>query len=67
MLHECAKCEPEGVKEVVLVGVLFWLLDTVGWLLPLVGGEPGQHIDNKGDQYKHQEGVDVDLKNIQKY
>ena len=62
MLHKSTKSEPEGVEEIVLVSVLLWLLDAVGGFLPLVWGEPGQHVDNQGDQDKHQECVDVDLK-----
>ena len=37
-------------------------LDTVGRLLPLVGTEPGQHVDDEGDEDENEEGVDVDVR-----
>ena len=53
LLHESTKGEPEGIQKVILVSQLLRLFDTVAGLLPLVGGEPGQHVDNHGDQHKH--------------
>jgi hypothetical protein len=62
LLHESAKYKPEGVEKIELVRIFLRVLDAGVWLFPLVGGEPGQHVDNKGDQDKNQEGADVDLK-----
>ena len=62
LLHQSAKNKPKGIKKIVLICVFLWVLDAVVWLLPLVGREPGQHIDDQGDQDKHQQSADVDLK-----
>ena len=65
LLHESTKGEPEGIQKVILVSQLLRLFDTVAGLLPLVGGEPGQDIDNKSDQDKYKESTNVDLNSLE--
>ena len=58
--QESSKGEPEWAQDSEAVCKLLPWLPRI---LPLVGGEPGQHVQAEGGHHEHQHGVEVDLVN----